>query len=219
MSVISAVRWTPCTVQYVYVGQCQRRYAGDRAIPACSNCRKARPPLDCVFRGIKIRHSSYSAKVRATRLKETVNILPPGPHVDDSSQLPGLVHSVPAGSSASKALESNIVDSIEPAVTTTATASWVQNSSPSSAVTPDSLPGANSISSRTIPGSFDQFDNVSSPSLGQRALSVTSPSSVFSHRRHPSSQSRRMVTDDVERFVFEFYINHAGPWVRLRELV
>lgn len=189
--------------------------------PACTNCRRAKPPKQCVFGGVKIRHSSYATKSRdESKATDAARPRPVGssceqemifqPPLDTTS-----VTSVHRDLATSPPGSSKNLSVSEPRSSASRPLWRREHESPQSNASPGSSL-VHSLSPRTYQGTFEprgENYTVRSPSLDRSALAITSPTVSFNHLRR--SGAPRLVTDSVEQYVFDFYVSKAGPWVSL----
>lgn len=187
-------------------------YAGDRLTPKCTNCRKAKPPKECILDRLEIRESNYAVKVRTgdgTRNASTSRRPLAKGSVDLPAQHPWMTDDID-----SLALSGGTLEQTDSALSSIPTLREHQpNNSPLAA---DSSP--ESLILATSTSFFSRGDAPSQSSYLEPVSTynaVTSPLSlaVTSSRRKSETASRRNVTNFTEQYAFEFYINYAGPWV------
>ena len=187
-------------------------HAGDREIPACSNCRNAKPPKNCTFEALRIRQSVYSAAPEETSETPTpaaVAMAHGKPDAPATGEPSGDCEGISATAE---------VHAFSSSPTDTRGALFPQHST--------SPPQATAYMNFTLPlnryrsppGSFHVPSplgvrgNPQSPDSVRSAGTATSPTFLHtSPSRGP--QPHRHVTDSLEQKVFEFYVAHAGPWV------
>lgn len=195
--------------------------AGDRAAPACSNCLKARPPKQCKFDVLKIRHSVYSAA------SEEEHEEPPAPQQAEYANISrgAQVHTEAAtamylSSSAVPTAPHNPILDLHTRTESAPTLPEVHFQGPTSSPIPLNGPESPSYARHhpSDPLELHHGDvNRCSPgsAFGGSPIVYSSPGSTGTSQ---APTGHRCVTDPLEQFVFEFYIGQAGPWVRSPKL-
>lgn len=184
----------------------ERHLKCDRAAPVCSSCLKSGRDQDCSYEGLRIRHSGYSAKVKSNirRYSQDSQPLSPPPTSNEARTL-----------SLQSAPEPNQeVGATSPNTKTYRRISLQTVISPlGSGPQPFSPQGFSpqSVQNATSPASFIEIVTDTRADYGRRRESLGG----LSNQRKGSREEvpRRLVNDNLESTIFEFYIKQAGPWV------
>lgn len=185
--------------------------AGDRKTPACSNCASSKHPRKCVYGDLKIRHSTYTTKVSENLGNELG---------EASARDTGLspAHSQNKDCVAETAIERLPGRSPLEARPTPRealhTSSGDQGQTDNPVFTPVELhqPVPNHCLSSCAWNTQATPVDVGASSF----MNQSTPSAILSNsagRLYCSSHTKRTNISPLEKRVFEFYLDHAGPWV------
>ncbi|EXA46426.1 hypothetical protein FOVG_07141 [Fusarium oxysporum f. sp. pisi HDV247] len=193
----------------------ERHLRCDRATPACSNCSKPKNPRECIYGDLEVRHSCYSAKFLEKRGQGSGNAIPSSPSDTQGSTSPP--------HTSAQAGPEFVVSASEPSpavAQTIPTAIQLHDShSPQLASPPTRANATNpelgqvqAQSTRNLE-SLCVLDEFWSPNVSQtQDAPLTTPSSL-PFNSSLMAASRRTVKNNVEEFIFGFYLSHAGPWL------
>ncbi|RKK66312.1 hypothetical protein BFJ69_g15515 [Fusarium oxysporum] len=187
----------------------------DRATPAYSNCSKPKNPRKCIYGDLEVRHSCYSAKFLEKRGQGSGNATLSSPSDTQRSNSPP--HTSPqagpefvvSASKPSPAVAQTIPtaiqlhDSHSPQLTSPPTRANVTNPELGQVQ-------AQSARDQESPCVLDVFW---SPNVSQTQDAPLTTASSLPFDFSPTATSRRTVKDNVEEFIFGFYLSHAGPWL------
>ena len=176
----------------------QRHTKCDRGTPACSTYCKAGRGRDCVYEGLKIRQSSYSARFQSAQRRSSYSVT-----------IPLWLPSTLGGAG-----DLTFIDGGAPAEPQITTSTVPQAFSPL-AFSPNLVQKGGSPNSYTSDGvGLQPVHSEGSQAPDHGARTSESPSAVRRDRRgSKEGLVRTLITDERESAIFHSYIKNAAPWL------